>query len=287
MSPIRGRISRTKDVFSYVGVSLWILLAWDILVTALYVYNPEWPLWMEVPTAPTTVLGSALILFIGFSTNSAYARWWDARGLWGLMNNNSRNFSREVLMVFRDKEQQKQLVHRHIAYIHALRCRLFQIDPSKDIERFLPAEECEKLKEGNNVPNLILFETGQKIAAIAEKENVDSIRLQMLENTMTAISHAQGGMEKIKSTPLPYQYTIFPMLFIEFFCVVLPISAVDTLGIATPLATTIVGFLLFILCRLGRDLQSPFFRQSPNCLQLDSISEMIETDQLQCLTFNK
>ncbi|MFT9100292.1 MAG: bestrophin family ion channel [Zymomonas mobilis subsp. pomaceae] len=287
MNSLRQRFAHTKDIFSYVGPSLLILLAWDILITALYLYDPEWALWMDVPTAPTTILGSALILFIGFSTNSAYARWWDARGLWGLMNNNSRNFAREVEMIIKDDQQKKNLVYRHIAYVHALRCRLFDQSPWQDITPFLPQEEREALKEANNAPNLILLETGRQIAAIAKKEALDTIQIQTLETTLSAISHAQGGMEKIKSTSLPHQYTFFPMLFIEFFCILLPISTVDTLGIATPLATTIVGFLLFILNRLGKDMQSPFSLQSANCLPLDDITAMIETDQLQGLTWLK
>jgi hypothetical protein len=46
------------------------------------------------PGLPITLFGSVLALILGFRSTSAYQRWWEGRGLWGLMINANRNLAR-------------------------------------------------------------------------------------------------------------------------------------------------------------------------------------------------
>ena len=92
---------------------------------------------------------------------------------------------------------------------------------------------------------------------------------------MVDLSNAQGGMERIANTPLPYPYVYFPRLFISLFCLIVPIGLVESLGWFTPLASTVVGFMLLAIERIGTDLQSPF-RFSEHQIQMDRICETIE-----------
>ena len=66
-----------------------LLFVWDVIVTVTYFMLP-----FHAPELPVTLFGSALALFLGFRSNSAYQRWWEGRGLWGLMINASRNIAR-------------------------------------------------------------------------------------------------------------------------------------------------------------------------------------------------
>ncbi|WP_302183328.1 bestrophin family ion channel, partial [Salmonella enterica] len=50
------------------------------------------------------MFGTALALFLGFRTNSAYQRWWEGRQLWGLMINASRNIARSARNFLPDPE---------------------------------------------------------------------------------------------------------------------------------------------------------------------------------------
>ncbi|MDU8474449.1 bestrophin family ion channel, partial [Pseudomonas syringae pv. actinidiae] len=104
---------------------------------------------------------------------------------------------------------------------------------------------------------------------------LDSIRLARLESTMVDLSNCQGGMERIANTPLPYPYVAFPRLFITLFCLIVPIGLVETLGWFTPLASTVVGFMLLAIEKIGTDLQSPF-RDSEHVIQMNALCENIE-----------
>ena len=55
---------------------LLLMFLWDFVVVILYqVFHQEW---MEQPSLPISLIGSALALFMGFRSSSAYARWWEA-----------------------------------------------------------------------------------------------------------------------------------------------------------------------------------------------------------------
>ena len=62
--------------------ALLVLFAWDVFVVVVFqtAHRP----WMDQPSLPTSLIGSALVLFLSVRNNAAYARWWEARTLWGL-----------------------------------------------------------------------------------------------------------------------------------------------------------------------------------------------------------
>src|SRR3546814_6893361 len=72
------------------------------------------------------------------------------------------------------------------------------------------------------------------------------------------IANAQGGMERIKNTPLPNGFRFFPNLFTRVFCVLLPIALVESLGLATPIASTLIGLVFLAVLSIGEDLHDPF-----------------------------
>ena len=49
---------------------------------------------IALPFSIAGILGSALAIFIAFRNQSSYARWWEARTIWGGIINNSRLFAR-------------------------------------------------------------------------------------------------------------------------------------------------------------------------------------------------
>ena len=69
---------------------------------------------------------------------------------------------------------------------------------------------------------------------------------------------AQGGAERIKNTPMPKQYDYFPQLFVQIYCMLLPLALVTSMGWFTPLGSTLVGFIFLAMDRIGRDLEDPF-----------------------------
>ncbi len=246
--------------FTYIGWSLFWLLIWDVIVTVDFMLYLERKI--TLPSMPLTLLGSALVVLTSFRNTSAYNRWWEARTLWGALVNNSRSFARQVLTLIDDEGElnpvKAVLLRRHVAYVECLSAHLKGGDCGEDVTAMIPREEYDRRRRSNNFPNDILNESAAIISAEYKAGSLDSIRLARLESTMVEISNCQGGMERIANTPLPYPYVTFPRLFITLFCIIVPIGLVETLGWFTPLASTVVGFMLLAIERIGTDLQSPF-----------------------------
>src|SRR5215472_12731998 len=117
----------------YVGRPLIVLFAFDVAVAVAYVFG-GWT-WLALPDVPLSIFGGVIGVVAGFRNASAYARWWEARTIWGSFVNSSRSFARQVLtmMVSTDGdlldqralgETKRKLVLLQIGYVHALRNHL-------------------------------------------------------------------------------------------------------------------------------------------------------------------
>lgn len=258
------------------GVVL-LLGAWDCLVVVLYqLFHQEW---MELPTLPISLIGSALALFMGVRNNTAYARWWEGRTLWGAVVNNSRSFGRQIETILGDRPD---LVRGMAAYPHALRQALGEVSAESDIKRLLPAEMAERIKGWNNQPNGILLALGMGVNEECVRKGIDGALHGQIDRILSDLANAQGGLERIQKTPLPIQYSMVPRALANLFCIVLPISTVQTLGWVTPLGSSLVGLLFIVLDKTGADLQEPFV-DSPHALPMAAMARTIETDLLQSI----
>ena len=239
----------------------------------------------KAPTLPLTLLGSALALFLGFSATSAYQRWWEGRVLWGAMINASRSLARATRSFLPDEEArdlQRAIILRQITYVHVLRCQLRRQDTTTEVNRFLSADEAAPALARTNVANGILDGTGRRVDHARHRGWIDSVQQASIERTLVDISNAQGGMERLKNTPLPNQYRFFPALFTRVFCVLLPIGLVETLGFATPVGSTVAGLMFLAVLAIGEDLVDPF-ANTVHDLPLTAMCRTIEIDLLQAL----
>ncbi len=201
------------------------------------------------------------------SNNSAYSRWWEARTLWGQIVNNSRSFARQVCTTVRPAVEQeneqvklviRRLIYLQIAYVHALRQQLRGLPPWDELARVLEPQDIEQFRSEKNVPLAIQRRMGSLLRDARERQWVDPLEWQAIDRNLDDLADAQGGTERIKSTPMPKQYDYFPMLFVQIFCVLLPMGMVEQLGWITPLGSTVVGFMFLALDKIGRDLEDPF-----------------------------
>ena len=271
---------RLGQILSEVWRPLLGLFVWDVIVTITYYVLP-----FHAPALPLTLFGTALALFLGFRDNSAYQRWWESRGLWGLMINASRNLARMARNMLPEPEghdMKRTIVLRQIAYVNALRCQLRKQPAPPEVLRFLSKEEASFALDRTNIANGLLDGTGRRIDIARRNGWIDTIQQTQFEAILVDIANAQGGMERIKNTPLPNQYRFFPSLFTRLFCVLLPIGLVESLGYATPVGSTIAGLMFLAVLQIGDDLVDPF-ADTIHDVPLNAMCRTIEIDLLQSI----
>ncbi|MCS3847071.1 putative membrane protein [Xanthomonas campestris] len=271
---------RVTDVFLQVWRTLAVLFVWDVLVTIIYYVLP-----FRAPALPLTIFGSALALFLGFRANSTYQRWWEGRVLWGQMINASRNLVRLCVSVLSAPEAAavgRSIALRQVAYVHALRCQLRRLPVGVELEPRLDADEVAAVVTRTNVANGLLDTTGRAVEQARRDGWIDSIQQASVERILVDIANAQGGMERLKNTPLPYQYRFYPNLFTRVFCILLPIGLVETLQYATPVGSTVAGLMFLAVLKIGDELVDPF-ANTIHDLPLDSMCRTVEIDALQAI----
>lgn len=261
------------------GPLLLLLLTYDLFVTIIFISGSDW---VSINNLPLSLLGSVIALIVAFRNNAAYDRWWEGRGLWGQVVNYSRSLSRSLLTMTYDVTLQSRLIRYQIAFVMALRCSLLGLDPWKDIIGYLPPTALPKLRSAENLPAAIQNSIGQELFIACQSGLIDSIAVTSIDRILTDLANAQGGLERIKKTPIPRQYTQFPQVFIGLYCFLLPVGLVQEMGYLTPIGSTLIGFMFLALDQIGRDLQDPF-EGTIHDLPLHAIVRTIEIDLLQAI----
>jgi putative membrane protein len=273
----------------YVGWPLLALLIYDVII--VIAYKAGYLHWASLNLIPVSLLGSVISILVAFRNTTSYARWWEARTLWGAIVNNSRSWGRQVTTAMRTTpgvptseihEAQKKMIYYQVAWVHALRQHLRRLEPWEEIAPFLSQDEIAELRSQKNVPVAIQQWQSRLLSSTLEKGWIDVAGWRAMDESLNDLVDAQGGAERIKNTPMPRQYDYLPQLCVQIFCILLPLSMGASMGWFTPLGSAVVGFIFLALDKIGRDLEDPF-DNTVHDIPLTSISRTIEINLRQML----
>ncbi len=212
-----------------------------------------------VPFGAIAALSGALAIFLGFRNSSAYDRWWEARKIWGGLVNDSRSWARQCVAWCGSHELARELVHRHLAFVHGLALHLrARADLIDQIAPFLPEEEVSRLRSKPNVPAALLIEQGIRLAAARDADELEHFRHLRMDDMLVRLSDIHGKCERIKNTPVPRQYDEIPRTFVYFYGLVLPFGLAPAVGWASVVLCTVITGLFLLLERSGRVIENPF-----------------------------
>ena len=97
------------------------------------------------------------------------------------------------------------------------------------------------------------------LLAKARRERwIDAVEASALNATLGSLTDAQGGLERIRNTPMPQQYAAFSRAFVTAYCLLLPFGIVPDLNLLTPFGSAIIGLVFLALDESGRHLEDPF-----------------------------
>lgn len=254
-------------------------LSSDVSRTNQVIYEVGGVKLVGLPNVIPGILGSALAIFLGFRNSAAYARWGEAAQLWAGLVNQSSVFARLVVTfsdshshtpsydVNRVKLFQREMVLRHVAWVHALRLQLRdQWTPSEwgVLQAFLSEAEFHQITGKKiNVPTSLLLLQGTRIYDGMRDGTLQGFDSFQLENCLAQFSNGQAQCERIKAIPIPRQYTYFTRMVVWVFIVVLPFSAVTTFDgtsrawVTIPV-TILLSFVFGIIERTGAVNEEPF-----------------------------
>ena len=280
-----------KQVFSVwrllkgIWHGLLAVTAYATLVFYLFSYQ-NWH-FLSFPISIITILGTALSLLLGFRTNSAYDRWWEARKVWGEIVNDSRSLVRQSISFIKaDKEEKDQVVsniaHLQIAWCYALANSLRREPVLVYADLHLNQQEHDYASSQDNIPNAILNIIQARFSELHEQNKIETLLYQNIDQTLQRLCDAMGKCERIKNTVFPTQYSFFVVLVIFIFTLVLPMGLVESIGrIAIPI-TFIISFLFLYVEWIAYVMQNPF-ENGPNDIPMTTLSRTIEINLLELI----
>ena len=259
----------------------------SVAVTVLYLSVPA--AHYSLTSTPFVMIGVPLGIFLGFRNNTAYDRFWEGRKLWGALVNTCRSLTRQIITLVEPQPEaeattpemiaayEAKVVHMLIGYVHALRHHLRDSDPFPTLTRVIGAEEAAKLHGEPNVPIAILQRLGDQIAEARRRHWMHAFHVPVIEASLVSLTDIQGACERIKSTPIPYSYTVLMHRIVAVYCVLLPFGLAESIGWATPAVVLFISYALFGLDAVGDEIEQPF-GIDPNDLPLSAISRAIEAN---------
>lgn len=260
---------------------LLLLLLFSFLVVYFKPYLIQYNL--HVNPAIFTLFGIALAIFLGFRNSVSYDRFWEGRKLWGALLNDTRSLARQSITLINDSTydiKRENFTNLLIAFVYSLKHQLRETDATEDLNRLLPKDFTEQLKEIQYKPVIILRELGLWVKNAKAENKIDSITQLAFEENLNKLSDIVGGCERIASTPIPYTYSVLLHRTVYSYCFLLSFGFVETMGWITPFIIVFIAYTFVALEAIADELENPFGLQ-PNDLALDTMSQVIENTLLE------
>eukprot|EP01133_Synstelium_polycarpum_P009491 gene9490-11108_t len=238
---------------------------------------------IPLDTAPFPMVGISLAIFLGFRNNASYARFAEARHIWGQLLIAARALASQAITYLPQQTSgldHQLLLRRLVAFVYALKHQLRQTDPQQDLARYLPAAEAQQLQGMTFKPVAVLHTVRAMLRDAAQRQGGQAQLLWMLDHQLNDLAATVAGCERIKNTPIPYPYGVLVHRTVYMYCFLLPLGLVDAIGVATPLISVFVAYTLFALEAIAQQIAEPF-GLAPNCLALNAMTRETERSLLE------
>ena len=165
---------------------------------------------------PFTLIGLPLAIFLGFRNNTAYDRYWEARKLWGELVLRTRSLSRQCQSLIdlphpvdgqsRDDDVRVRMVHRCIAFVHALRLQLRGEKDDAMLQRWTTAADFARIRHTTNPADALMLAMGRDLGECVRSGHISPCLAAPIDQTLSALTaaaaaHRCSGFARQPGTP--------------------------------------------------------------------------------------
>ncbi|NNF19946.1 MAG: hypothetical protein HKN61_09215 [Flavobacteriaceae bacterium] len=309
-----------KLILRYAWKNIILFLLYSLGIFYMYHYLGWY--FIDIPFEPLTIIGVAVAFYLGFKNSQSYDRFWEGRKIWGGIVNYSRTWAIKVLSFVdtgndeQSREIKQQLIHRHLAWVNALRVQLRQKRPwtpehgtlveslldihgernmaSNEAYNFVSHSEYEELKQRVNPATHIIKNQSLIVAELRKNEHIDGFQEHQLMTVLEELYNLQGMCERIKNTPFPRQYAYFTKVFTWVFVLLVPLGLLNIFETHVSeeinasdqteflflqmIPFTILIMWIFTTMEMIGDISEDPFEGSTNDVPMTSLCRTIEID---------
>ena len=223
-----------------------------------------------------SILGVILGLFLVLRTNTAYDRWWEGRKLWGRLVNDTRQLAIKLnAMLPLEAEEDRTFFRKMIPNVtFAMKEHLRDSIIVGEMDKVDEAS-MELIINSKHRPNAVTNVLFQRVQDLRRKGVLTPEDLFLLDKEIKGFTDIIGACERIKSTPIPYSYSMFIKKFLFIYSVTLPVSFIwEVYYWSIPLVMLAFYFLLSVEL-IAEEIEDPFGRDV-NDLPLDQLCVKIK-----------
>ncbi|WP_020652338.1 bestrophin family protein [Massilia niastensis] len=272
--------------------------------------------WIAIPWPVIAMLGTAASFIVGFKNVQTYNRTVEALQVWGSIGGASRYWGLICRDFTGDLDKARELVHRHLAWLTALRYDLrrervwegatrrpgfeylgsgYQLPEQRttleqELSRFLPEGDPLRQARCSNLALMLLAEQSREIKALFAAGTIPVLHHAEMQKTLKDLVDQQGRAERLKNFPYPRQYAIIDTVFVWAFALLLPYGLVkefaqlnlgglmagQTAWLAVPFSV-LISWMYVSLDQVGESTENPF-EGGLNDVPISYMSHIIETE---------
>ncbi|SFM68796.1 bestrophin family protein [Variovorax sp. OV329] len=240
-----GKSYRVSEFIVWTRRQIYLLVAVGCVPVILYqVLGMRW---LSIPLTVVGLLGTATSFIVGFKNVQTYNRTLEAQQLWTAILGTSRFWGASVHNYVPGRDDARDLVARHLAWLSCLRYalraprpwesqerasnaeyrhlyRVQEHDTPLEVElrRHLQPQELQRVLGAPDPAMQVLWLQGRALHRLLEHGRLSLTYSIELNKLLKEFIDQQGRAERIKNSPYPRQYAIINTIFVWAFCVLLP-----------------------------------------------------------------
>ncbi len=274
-----------KYIFGQIKTEILVITLYAVLIAVMY-ENYHFTR-ISIPISVPMILGTVISLLLGFRSNQAYDRWWEARHIWGAIVNESRTLGRQITSftpvdfesdavdIFR-----KRIINRQIAWCYSLGKHLRGQNASRGLEKYLGKKELEYVRKMDNIPAALLDLMGKDLQLALEEGWINRFQQVEIDKTLSRLCDAMGKCERIKNTVFPSTYSLYIHLAMILFIALLPFGVIEYFGLFEVPLVIAISACFILIEKMAIHLQDPF-ENKPTDTPMTSIAQNIEKNLVQ------
>lgn len=315
-----GKSYKLLEFLFWTRRKIYVLAVLNVVPVALY--ELAGLKWLAIPWGAAWLLGTTIALSAAFKNVQTYNRMQEAQHVWSSIGSSSRIWGTMCRDLVADSAHAAALVHRHLAWLAALRHEMrhakawetadkpYNVEYRKyyripereqslesELAGFIPPGEAMQVLASRNRPLQVLALQSRETKALFVGNGVTMNGFCDLQEMIRNFQELQGRSECIKNFPYPRQHAFIHTLFVRILCVLLPFSMIGEFarldnvvdgwagGHMVWLAiplSLLISWMYISLDQVGESTENPF-EGAANDVPITRICQEIEIDLRQML----
>jgi putative membrane protein len=227
------------------------------------------------PSYVYSMLGIVLGILLVFRTNTAYDRWWEGRKLLSKLGYTWKNVAIKMNAFLPDTDLKHRKYFATMIANHSFSLKE-SLRGGVVLEELVESEPgiLNNLDQLYHIPNFFLTKICEKINYLYKQGVLTDMQFLEVTKHIDDTSEVVSSCERIRTSPIPFSYSIHLKKFLFAFVLILPFGFIHDLGYWCVLIVMLIFYAMVGLDVIGEEIEDPF-GQDENDLPFDAICKSL------------